>query len=259
MSSSTGPVRVEHDHRVMHVRMDSPPVNAFSSTFFDSLHAALLDTRPETTAVLVSSTVERIFAAGGDLPFMAQADESTSTDYVRRCQEIYALLERRDYISIVAIDGACVGGGLEFSLAADVRIASARSRLGLPEISLGILAGAGAIHRIVRAMGQGAARDLLLSGEPVTAERAHDWGLVTRLAEDPVAAGLALAHKVADYSPEAIAATKSLALSASTDQFAQGLEDELSAWVEVRRSSNAQEGLNAFAEKRTPRFEARRV
>lgn len=250
-------VHAVHVGRVLHVQMSSPPVNAFSNRFFDSLQGALLDTRPETAAVLVSSTVGRIFAAGGDLPFMAQADEATSTDYVQRCQEIYALLERPEYVSIVAIDGACVGGGLEFSLAADVRIASAGSRLGLPEISLGILAGAGAIHRIVRAIGQGAARDLLLTGEPITAQLAHDWGLVTRLAADPVAEGLALAHKVASYSPEAIAATKALALSATTDEFSQGLKDELAAWINVRRGSNAQEGLDAFAEKRTPHFEAR--
>lgn len=156
----------EHHGRVLHVRMSSPPVNAFSAAFFDSLQGALLDTRPKTGVVVVSSTVERIFASGGDIPFMAGADESTSEQYARRCQEIYGPLERPHYVSIVAIEGACLGGGLELSLAADVRIASPGSRLGLPEVSLGIFAGGGAIHRAVRALGQGAARDVLLTGEP---------------------------------------------------------------------------------------------
>jgi enoyl-CoA hydratase/carnithine racemase len=251
-------VSAEHHGRVLQVQMSAPPVNAFSNEFFDALEAALLDTRPETTAVLVGSSIDGIFAAGGDLPFMRRSDESTSTRYVRRCQEIYALLERPDHVTIVAIDGACLGGGLEFSLAADIRIASPASRLGLPEVSLGIVAGGGAIHRLVRAVGQGAARDLLLTGEPISATQAHDWGLVTRLADDPVSVGLALAHKVSLYSPEAITATKSLALAASTDDFDRGLGDELTAWVKVRRGFNAQEGLDAFSEKRAPRFEARR-
>lgn len=252
------PVSAEHHGRVLHVRMSSPPVNAFSTDFFDALQAALLDTRPETGAVVVSSALERIFAAGGDLPFMSRADEPTSTSYVRRCQEIYALLERPDYISIVAIDGACMGGGLEFSLAADVRIASPTSRLGLPEISLGIFAGGGAIHRIVRAIGQGAARDLLLTGEAISAMEAHDWGLVTRLDDAPVAAALALARKVASFSHEAVEATKALTLSAATDNFDEGLRNELAAWVRVRRGANAQEGLDAFTEKRSPTYEPRR-
>ncbi|WP_275266162.1 enoyl-CoA hydratase/isomerase family protein [Nocardioides caldifontis] len=243
--------------RVLHVRMSSPPVNAFSDAFFDSLHAALLEVSPDTGAVVVTSAVDGVFAAGGDIRFMAAADAVTSERYVRRCQEIYGLLERPDHLSVVAIDGACLGGGLELALAADVRIASPSSRLGLPEVSLGILAGGGAIHRAVRALGQGAARDLLLTGEPVGGEHAHAWGLVTRLADDPVAEALALAEKVAAYSPEAVAATKALALSASTDELEAGLREELARWLEVRRGANAQEGLDAFAEKRAARFEAR--
>lgn len=237
--------------------MQSPPVNAFSAAFFDDLHAALTSARPETGALVISSTVGRIFAAGGDLPFMAGADATTSESYVRRCQEMYRLLERPELVTIMAIDGACLAGGLELSLAADIRIASPGSRLGLPEVSLGILAGAGAIHRLVRAVGQGAARDLLLTGEPITAERAHALGLVNRLAKDPLAAALTLAERVGSFSPEAVAATKSLALSASTDEFEAGLHEELTSWVEVRRGANAQEGLDAFVQKRAPRFDPR--
>ncbi|WP_182481166.1 enoyl-CoA hydratase/isomerase family protein [Nocardioides immobilis] len=242
---------------MLHVRMSSPPVNAFSAAFFDDLHAVLASAGPEIGAVVISSTVERVFAAGGDIPFMARADEPTSENYVRRCQEVYGLLERPEVVSIMAIDGACLGGGLELSLAADIRIASPSSRLGLPEVSLGILAGGGAIHRLVRAVGQGVARDLLLTGEPISAKQAHMWGLVNRLAADPLAAALALAEKVGSFSPEAVGATKVLALSASTDEFEDGLRDELARWVEVRRGANAQEGLDAFAQRRAPRFERR--
>lgn len=250
-------VTAEHHERMLHVRMSAPPVNAFSVAFFEELHAALRSARPETGAVVLSSSIDGIFAAGGDLPFMAAADEETSKRYVQWCQDLYAELENPAFVSIVAIDGACLGGGLEISLAADVRIASPRSRLGLPEASLGILAGGGAIHRLVRAVGQGVARDILLTGDHVSAEQAHHWGLVNRIADDPTAAALLLAERVAYFSPDAIAATKSLALDASTDDFVDGLNGELRQWLEVRREPNAQEGLDAFAEKRSPQFEPR--
>lgn len=241
----------------MHVEMDSSPVNAFTVTLLEELRDAMLQAPRDTQVVVLSSRVDGIFAAGGDLKYMAAADEASSDRYVRLCQEVYGLLERPEHVSIVAIDGACLGGGLEIALAADIRVASPTSRMGLPEGSLGILAGGGAIHRLVRAVGQGVARDLLLVGEPISGTTAHEWGLVSRLDDDPLGEAMRLAEKVARHSPEAMAATKSLALTSSTDDFGQGLAEEHRRWLEVRRGLNAQEGLTAFAERRDPRFAAR--
>jgi enoyl-CoA hydratase/carnithine racemase len=111
----------------------------------------------------------------------------------------------------------------------------------------------GTVARLVRAVGQGVARDLLITGRTVEAPEALAWGLVTRLVPDPVAA-LELAASLAALSPEALAATKRLALGASQDSFAAGLAAELSLWRTVRAGANAQEGLSAFAEKRDVRF-----
>lgn len=110
---------------------------------------------------------------------------------------------------------------------------------------------------MVRAVGQSVARDLLLTGEAVSGPTAMSWGLVTRLDEEPRTAALNLARRVGQFSPEAIAATKELALSASTDEMDHGLAAELNRWSEVRRGSNAQEGLDSFVEKRRPSFVAR--
>ncbi|MDQ6523946.1 enoyl-CoA hydratase-related protein [Nocardioides sp. LHD-245] len=247
---------VTHRDGVLHVRMAHPPVNAFTVALLEELRDAFLTSGPRPRVIVLSSEVGGIFAAGGDLRFMAQADEPTSSRYVLLCQEVYGLLERSDQVSIAAIDGACLGGGLEIALAADIRVASPTSRLGLPEASLGILAGGGAIHRLVRATGQGVARDLLLAGEPISGATAHGWGLVSRLSEDPVAEALRLAARIAELSPDAMAATKSLAIAASTDDLAAGLADEHRRWLEVRRGTNAQEGLTAFAERREARFVA---
>jgi enoyl-CoA hydratase len=126
--------------------------------------------------------------------------------------------------------------------------------LGLPETSLGIFAGAGAIHRLVRALGQGVARDLLLSAEPISGSQALQWGLISRLTVQPLAEALRLAERVAAFSPEAVAATKQLAFHASTDDFVDGLDLEQARWMQVRRGSNAQEGLESFCGKRPPVF-----
>lgn len=96
-------VEVIHGEHFAEVRMSSPPVNAFSLAFFDELSCALREAMPGMGALVLTSAVDGIFAAGGDLPYMAQADEAESKRYVELCQEIYCLLESPDYVSIVAM------------------------------------------------------------------------------------------------------------------------------------------------------------
>ena len=242
------------DGAVLHVVMQSPPVNSFDVALLTDILDAVRLVGPETGAVVIRSAVDKIFAAGGDLKFMTTADEQTSSEYVALCREVYSSFENPAFVSIAAIDGACLAGGLELALGCDIRVASPSSRLGLPEAALGILAGAGAIHRLVRALGQGAARDLLLTGEPITGTQAFQWGLVSRLADEPLVEATRLAERVAAFSPEALAATKELAFDASTDDFADGLVLEHERWMQVRRGANAQEGLESFGEKRAPVF-----
>lgn len=234
---------------------DSPPVNAYSIPFLESVADAMTSLPSEVIAVVVTSSVDRIFAAGGDLKFMAAANRAVSDGYVTLVQETYSLFESTRYATIAAIDGACLGGGMELALACDIRIASRGARLGLPEVGLGIIAGGGAIHRLVRAVGQGIARDMLITGEPVGAEQAHSWGLVSRLVDaDAATAGRELAIRLAAGAPEAIRATKELAMAASTTDLATGLRNEYLAWMDVRTTFDAQEGLEAFAERRPPRY-----
>jgi enoyl-CoA hydratase/carnithine racemase len=249
-----GGIVTRQDGAILYITMSSPPVNAYSVEFLTALLSAVRSAEPGTGAVVLSSSADRVFAAGGDLKYMASIDERTSAEYVQLCQETYGAFEDPAFVSIAAIDGACLGGGLECALAFDVRVASPSSRLGLPEVTLGILAGGGAIHRLVRAVGQSVARDMLITGEPVSGDQAHQWGLVTRLVDDPLAEAVRIAERVAALAPEAVAATKELAFGASTDEMGPGLDKELARWLEVRRGANSQEGLSAFAERRVPQF-----
>mgnify|MGYP001118020008 FL=1 len=176
-------IRVEQHGDVARIVMDAPPVNAFDRPFLERLGEALAGVPTRTRAVVVSSAVPRIFAAGGDIPYMARADLDDQVSYVELCQEVYGAFDHVGVPTIAAIDGACLGGGLELALSCDIRVVSPDVRLGLPEATLGILAGGGAIHRIVRALGQAPARDMLLTGRRITGAEAHRIGLVSRLAE----------------------------------------------------------------------------
>ncbi|MGD9990181.1 enoyl-CoA hydratase/isomerase family protein [Pseudonocardia sp.] len=201
-------IRVEQHGDVAEIVMDAPPVNAFDRPFLQRLGEALGGVPDRTRAVVVSSAVPRIFAAGGDIPYMARADLDDQMSYVELCQEVYGAFDHVAVPTIAAVDGACLGGGLELALSCDIRVVAPAVRLGLPEATLGILAGGGAIHRIVRAIGQAPARDMLLTGRRITGTEAVDIGLASRLAEPGTvtAAALALAAGIAAADPAAVEA-----------------------------------------------------
>lgn len=155
----------------------------------------------------------------------------------------------------VALLGAqCTGLALDLALCCDVRVAPADVVVSAATPTAGTPLTGSAVARLVRATGQGVARDMLITGRPVDAADALAWGLVTRLSASAATDALDLARTLAALSPEALAATKRLALGASEDSYEAGLAAELALWRTVREGANAQEGLSAFAEKRDPRF-----
>lgn len=256
MSAEGAPVRVESEGAVTHVIFDSPPVNELSHRFLETLEAAL-DSIPESTrAVVVRSEVERVFLAGADLDFLAHGELEQMREYVRTVQRVFGRFERMPWPAIAAIEGAALGGGLELSLACDIRVASESAVLGLPEVTLGILPGAGGPERLVRTVGQGVARDLVLTGRRVDGREAFALGIISRLTPkgEAVSSAHELAAKLAAGATEAIQAAKWLTVQASDKPIDAALADEERTWVEVRGSANAQEGLEAFLAKRSPRY-----
>jgi enoyl-CoA hydratase/carnithine racemase len=254
--TSDAQIRVEHDAGVAHLVLDYAPVNQFNEGFLRAILDAVEGLDPDTRALVVSSDVDRIFAAGGDIPWMASAPIEELLPFVALCQQTYSSFERIACPSIAAIEGACLGGGLELALGCDIRIAGESAKLGLPEATIGLIAGAGGTQRLVRACGQGVARDLLMTGRRVSGTVAGAMNIVSRVVPDGTAAAeaLALAHQLADGPAEAIQATKRLAIAASEIGIEEGLARELAEWEQVRRSPSSQEGLSAFAEKRKPNF-----
>jgi enoyl-CoA hydratase/carnithine racemase len=249
-------LRLTHEDGLSHLVLDYAPVNQFSSSFLQEIRGAVSSLDARTRALVVSSAVPGMFAAGGDLPWMAESAVEEQVRFVELCQQTYSAFEILACPAVVAIDGHCLGGGLELSLCCDIRVVGESAKLGLPEATIGLVAAAGGTQRLVRAVGQGVARDMLLTGRRITGAQAGAWGIASRVVADghAEAEALTVGRHLADGPAEAIQATKRLAVAASEVEIREGLDRERAEWEAARRSASTQEGLDAFAQKRAPDF-----
>jgi enoyl-CoA hydratase/carnithine racemase len=261
MAMSDDWVVLRHDDGLAQLVLNRPPVNQFDAPMLEQIGAAVATLGADTRALVVSSSVPRMFAAGGDLPWMATAPIADQLPFVALCQRTYSAFEELHCPAVIAIDGHCLGGGLELALCCDIRVAGRSAKLGTPEATIGLIPGAGGTQRLVRAVGQGVARDMLMTGLRISGEQAFAWGIVSRLVDDGAAEAEAVtvARALADGPAEAIQAVKRLAVAASELELVDGLARERAEWETARRSPSTQEGLTAFAERRRPDFSRARL
>ncbi len=180
--------------------------NAIDQATSDAFSAALDDARKQPCVLIVHSTTPGIFAAGADIAELRDRDADAALLAINA--GLFEKLEAHRWPTIAAIDGAALGGGCELALACDLRVASGQAFFAQPELSLGIIAGAGANWRLAQAAGQQVARRMLYAGARLSAAEALTAGLVDELAEDPSAAAAALAGKIARQSWRALELTK---------------------------------------------------
>jgi enoyl-CoA hydratase len=214
----------------------------------------------ERVRALVITGAGRAFSAGADLDEIeALPDARAFREFIARMTEVYQMIADGPKPSVAALHGVAYGGGLELALACDLRVAEPGARLGVPEVKLGVLPGAGGTQRLPRLAPAGLAKQMILTGEPITAERAHAVGLVNELAGpgQALTAALDLATRLAAGAPLALAAGKRLV--------DQGLGLDLAAAIGYERESvctlfgtgDRAEGLAAFRERRPPTFTGR--
>ena len=252
-------VRTGRDGAVATIRLDRPPANALAREVSLELSAAAKEvTADEGVRAVVVWGGERIFAAGADIKEMvASGPEEIAVD-VGALEQACRDLEAIPKITIAAINGFALGGGLEVALACDFRYAADDAQLGLPEIKLGIIPGSGGTQRLPRVVGLAKARDLIHTGRSVAAGEALEIGLVDRVA--PAAEALELATDQARAFAEgpslAYAAAKR-ALAAADRPLEDGLRVERKAFVALFATRDQEEGMRAFLDKREPKFEGR--
>ncbi len=242
---------------VWHVTMTSPPANALSMPLLDGLHAALdaAEAAGDVKAIVVSSALDRFFAAGADVRHLAVIDAASFAAYGNQMRAVNDRLAAAPFLSVAAVDGLALGGGLELAMAATMRVSGPRARYGLPEVKLGLIPGAGGTQRLPRLVGRGRALDIMLTARQVPAAEALAIGLVDRLTESDVAEeALTLAGQLAGVSLPAQRAVVATVDAAFDLPLHAGLGFEAERIQALFESGEAAEGITAFAEKRSPRF-----
>jgi enoyl-CoA hydratase len=233
-------------------------LNAIGTPTLDALETALDRLRTDgTVRALVLAGAGRFFSAGADLDEIEGcAGPQDFRAFVRRMTDVYGLLQSFPKPSVAAVHGVAFGGGLELSLACDLRVAERGARLGVPEMKLGVLPGAGGTQRLPRLVGPTIAKQMILTGEPLSAERAYDLGLVNELAEpgEAVPTALRLARQLAAGAPLALAVGKELIDRGLDLDLESGIAFEREAVSVLFSTQDREEGLKAFRDRRPPQF-----
>jgi enoyl-CoA hydratase len=238
--------------------------NAVDREMALGLEAAVdqLEGDPEVwVGVLVANTADQanpVFCAGADLKVVRETGSAAALDTDRGGFGGFVYRERVKPI-VVAVDGLATAGGLEIVLAADVVVATTRSAFGLAEVRHNLIAAAGGLFRLPRAVGRAVAMDAILTGEPIDARRAFELGLVSRLVEPGTAQDEArrVARQIVAAAPLAVRASRSIVRSAAHDDDDTLRRTSRARLDELLTSEDATEGLLAFAEKRPPRWQGR--
>ncbi|HBK55174.1 MAG TPA: enoyl-CoA hydratase [Xanthomonadales bacterium] len=211
---------------------------------------------PNVRVVVLSGAGGKAFVAGADISELATASPLSARALSRAGQALMLRIERLGKPVIARIDGYALGGGLELAMACHLRIASDSARLGLPEITLGLLPGFGGTQRLTRIAGRAAALELCLTGTPIDAARAHALGLVSQVhpADRIVEATRTLAERLARSAPIAMTAILDAILVGSDCGIEAGLDYETQQFAVCCTSADMREGTQAFLEKRPAHF-----
>ena len=254
-------VTAEIEGRVARITLDRPPANSYDPAFLEELDEAISQVAKAGVAVgIVRSASARFFSAGADVKGFLERSADDNMAMVRRAHQVFDRFAAEAPVFIAAIAGHALGGGYEIALACDLRVAAQGSyRIGLPEVTLGLLPGTGGTQRLPRLIGRGRALELMTTGRTVTPEQAERLGMVDRLvAADELDRTVAdLAAGLAGGAPLAIAAVKRAVSQGLDRPLADGLQAELEQLAPLFASEDAREGMMAFTEKRPPRYTGR--
>ena len=233
-------------------------LNAWDGQMLDELKAAVAEIAAREDLHLVVFTGEgRAFSVGADLNWFTP-DPLTHRFRLqaRHAHDFFDALEELEKPAIAAINGVCAGGGLEFALSCDLRVAAEEARFGFPEVNAGIIPGSGGCSRLARLVGIGMAKELILTGELISAVEAHQIGLVNAVvpAAQLAAKTQEYAEKILRRGPLAVGMAKQIINTALSVYAATGLALERLGQSILLKTEDADEGFRAFREKRPPKF-----
>lgn len=255
-------VRLEKQDSVGHVILDRPPANSYDKAFLDDLSSAIDEARFDAgvRAIVVRSASEKFFCAGADVKMFAATDSDYQAAFVIHANEIMSKFERTAKVVIAAINGHCLGGGLEIAMCCDFRFAAEGTyNIGLPEVTLAVLPGTGGTQRLPRLVGRQKALDLMLRGAAVQPAEAKQLGIVDEVypPADLLPKTIEYATKMASGPTLALGKIKLATVLGGGMPFEDGLYFEHEAVGRLFASEDAREGVTAFTEKRKPIYKGK--
>lgn len=262
IAEPTGPLALTIERGLATIELRRPPANALGAELVDALDAALDEIEQSGAgAVVVRSAVPGYFAAGADLKLLSTLDRHGFHDYLVHLRGAIERLATLGPPTVAALDGYALGGGLELAMACTIRVASSASRLGVPEIKLGLLPGAGGTQRLPQLVGRGPALDLLLTGRAIDAAEAERIRLVDLVVDQSGDVGHEaerIARAFVDGPSAAHTAIIRCVDAARDLRLSAGMGVEADAVLELFETDDAAEGIAAFLEKRRAEFRPRR-
>lgn len=249
--------------QVAHLELNNPPMNLITDALLDELDAALATLEKaapgDVRAVVVTGAGDRAFSAGSDVKGFESHRGAAGRRHHERDESVTTRLAQLPMPTIAAIEANALGGGLEIALACDIRVASERAGLGLPEVRLAVTPGAGGTQRLPRAVGLARAKEMALTGRIIDAHEAERIGLVSRVvpAGKARAAADEIAADIAQRGPLAVREVKRLIEAAWTAPLDEGLKAEIDASERVFNSEDLLEGARSFLAKRPPEYKGR--
>ncbi len=252
---------------VAFITLSDPPVNAYTYEMFRELDSCILEARfdEDVHVIVVTGHGDKYFSAGANINMLHESDATFKYYFCLHANETLCRLEQTPKLTIAALNGHAVGGGLEIALACDLRVArDGPFQIGLPEVNLGVLPGTGGTQRLPRLIGTSRAIELMIEGQTVSVERAHALGIVNKVWIAPDHESFM--RRVSDYAHEftppqraalAVGRMKRAVQSGRDMSLEQGLGLERELQAELFASHDAQEGIIAFTQKRKPVFRGR--
>ena len=254
-------IQIEIMQQVAIATLTNPPANALSLDlryeFCEKLSE--LAQNDDVRVLVITGSGEKFFAAGANIPELLDLDRDGGLARVRKAREFYSSVAEFEKPVICAINGICMGGGLELALACDIRMAAEHVKLGFPEVNLGLIPGAGGTQRLPRAVGPGWANYLIFTGEAISAQEALTIGLLQAVvpSQQLIPEALKIADKIKLKGPLAVRAAKKASVSGLQEKLGKGLDIENEAFADICATADKNEGITAFLEKRKPQFKGK--
>lgn len=267
MQETTRKIDLTIGNGIAVITLTDPPANTYSYEMMRQLDEAILTARMDESVqvIVITGAGEKFFCAGADIQMLSNVTPTFKYYFCLHANETLSRLEETPKLVIAAINGHCVGGGLEVAMAADLRVArKGAGKMGLPEVSLGVLPGTGGTQRLARIVGKSKAIELMATGELFDFERGGELGIVNQIFESQTIDQFR--EQIFEYARQfttpkraayAVGRIKRSVQSGAEIPFESGLALERELQQQLFQSEDAKEGLAAYTEKRKPEFKGR--